>query len=86
MTRKKRSHHRFSCANCEIEIASRPTIHIGVAFCCAGCVAGGPCTCSYDFGSQPEIVTAEWLVRDCLDVTALDEAPMRARELVGSRR
>jgi hypothetical protein len=38
----------FTCASCEAEIRGRATFHVGVAFCCAGCVAGGPCTCSYD--------------------------------------
>ncbi len=38
----------FTCASCRGPIPGRPTIHVGVAFCCAGCVAGGPCICSYD--------------------------------------
>jgi hypothetical protein len=38
----------FVCASCEAEIRGRATFHVGLAFCCAGCVAGGPCTCSYD--------------------------------------
>lgn len=39
---------RFTCASCRVEIRGPATFHAGVAFCCAGCVAGGPCTCSYD--------------------------------------
>ena len=39
---------RFTCASCRVEIRGPATFHVGVAFCCAGCVAGGPCTCSYD--------------------------------------
>jgi hypothetical protein len=39
---------RFICASCGVEIRGPATFHVGVAFCCAGCVAGGPCTCSYD--------------------------------------
>ena len=38
----------FSCVTCELEIVSRPTIHLGLPFCCAGCAANGPCICSYD--------------------------------------
>ena len=45
----------FHCASCEAEIRGKPTFHVGLAFCCAGCVAGGPCTCSYD----PEPCTGE---------------------------
>lgn len=36
------------CTTCRIAIAHRPTFHVGLAFCCAGCVADGPCICSYD--------------------------------------
>lgn len=36
------------CVTCEIEIVGAPTFHLGLAFCCDGCVAGGPCICSYD--------------------------------------
>jgi hypothetical protein len=38
----------FTCTSCDVRIGGRPTFHVGLAFCCAGCVAGGPCTCSYD--------------------------------------
>jgi hypothetical protein len=73
----------FTCATCEVEIAGRPTIHVGVAFCCAGCVASGPCTCSYDdvYDGQRE-PAGGWQVHECRDVTALDEEPRRA----GARR
>jgi len=43
----------WTCTTCRAEIRHRPTIHVGVVFCCAGCVAGGPCTCSYD--EEPEV-------------------------------
>ena len=39
---------RLICASCEGPIAGRAEFHAGLAFCCAGCVVGGPCTCSYD--------------------------------------
>jgi hypothetical protein len=38
----------FRCATCDADISSAPLIHLGLPFCCAGCVAGGPCICSYD--------------------------------------
>jgi hypothetical protein len=38
----------FTCANCHAEIPHEIVFHVGLAFCCAGCVADGPCTCSYD--------------------------------------
>jgi hypothetical protein len=40
--------HPFVCISCEAPIQGSPTFFVGLAFCCAGCVAGGPCTCSYD--------------------------------------
>jgi hypothetical protein len=52
----------LTCANCEIEIAGQVTFHVGLAFCCAGCVAGGPCMCAYDEAE------ADPQIRHCLDV------------------
>jgi hypothetical protein len=46
----------WTCTTCRGEFHHRPTIHVGVVFCCAGCVAGGPCTCPYD--DEPELVAA----------------------------
>jgi hypothetical protein len=40
--------HPFKCITCEIGIVGQPVVHLGLTFCCAGCVAGGPCICSYD--------------------------------------
>jgi hypothetical protein len=40
----------FTCASCDIVIAHHPTFHLGLAFCCAGCAADGPCMCTYDTG------------------------------------
>ena len=53
----------FTCVSCELEIDGAPTFHLGLAFCCAGCAANGPCTCSYD----RESVDAS-RVRHCHDV------------------
>ena len=38
----------MTCANCELEIVGLAEFHAGLAFCCAGCLVGGPCSCSYD--------------------------------------
>jgi hypothetical protein len=35
------------CANCEIDILWVPVYRQGVAYCCVGCAAGGPCSCDY---------------------------------------
>ncbi len=44
----------FTCATCDVTITHHPTFHVGLAFCCAGCAADGPCGCSYDQdASQP---------------------------------
>ena len=53
----------FRCVTCDIEIAGLVTFHVGLPFCCAGCVANGPCTCSYD-----EPVEQATVVRHCLDI------------------
>lgn len=46
----------FTCVTCEQEIRGRVVFHVGLPFCCAGCVANGPCLCSYD---EPAPVEAE---------------------------
>jgi hypothetical protein len=43
----------FTCATCDHHIAHGPVFHLGLAFCCAGCAADGPCMCSYDAGEEP---------------------------------
>ena len=56
----------FTCVTCEVEIHGTPVFGVGLPFCCGGCVAGGPCICSYDrdaFGQD--------VVRHCLDVSEL---------------
>lgn len=71
------------CATCEIAIAGSPTYHDGVAFCCAGCAAGGPCICSYDDEAAPDP-----RVRHCRDLDGLlDSRPGRFKGLaLASRR
>jgi hypothetical protein len=88
MTRHPDATKPFTCATCEIEIAGRPTFHVGLPFCCAGCVAGGPCTCSYDAEAATDPESAGLHVRFCLDIeSALFDAPVppRARALVATR-
>lgn len=43
----------FTCATCDVQIAHHPVFHLGLAFCCAGCAADGPCMCSYDVVVEP---------------------------------
>jgi hypothetical protein len=46
--RRSSTGYPFTCVSCELEIVGKAVFHVGLPFCCAGCVAGGPCTCSYD--------------------------------------
>ena len=50
--------HGWTCTSCLLEIRHHPTFHVGLACCCAGCVAGGPCVCSYD-EDAPEATLGE---------------------------
>ncbi len=38
----------FTCATCDAPVTTGAVFHLGLAFCCAGCAADGPCMCSYD--------------------------------------
>ena len=59
----------FTCVTCEIEIAGPVTFYVGLPFCCAGCVANGPCTCSYDDVADDASRSADDVtVRHCLDI------------------
>jgi hypothetical protein len=69
MSRRLSTTEPFTCANCDIEIAGPPTFHVGLPFCCAGCVAGGPCTCSYDRQRTGHAEPAD--VRHCVDIRGL---------------
>ena len=64
--------HRWTCTSCLLEIHHQPTFHVGLAFCCAGCVVGGPCVCSYDDDVPDEAV-----------VEAVPTVDMRIPELAG---
>jgi transcription elongation factor GreA len=45
-----------SCATCELEIGWPPIERGHARFCCDGCAVGGPCTCTYDEVTDPEVV------------------------------
>ena len=45
-----------SCASCEMEIRWPPIARGHDRFCCDGCAAGGPCICTYDEVTDPEVV------------------------------
>lgn len=49
----------FTCVTCEQEIRGRAVFHVGLPFCCAGCVADGPCLCSYDEPAAVEAHTGD---------------------------
>ena len=49
----------FTCVTCEATTPTTPIFHVGLPFCCAGCVAGGPCTCSYDDETDVEVDLVE---------------------------
>jgi hypothetical protein len=72
----------FTCVTCEIEIAGPATFHAGLPFCCAGCVAGGPCTCSYDVPPNAH------RIRHCLDIEGLvsNRAEPEGQELTAGNR
>ncbi len=36
------------CSNCEEPVAHTPVYFDGRPYCCVGCVAGGPCLCTYE--------------------------------------
>lgn len=40
--------YTFTCSTCDHVISGHPVFHLGLAFCCPGCAADGPCICSYD--------------------------------------
>jgi len=36
------------CYSCDIELTAGAMLMAGRPFCCAGCAAGGPCSCTYE--------------------------------------
>lgn len=41
------------CENCEEPLTGPPHYHDGRVYCCPGCAAGGPCTCTYQQAAAP---------------------------------
>jgi len=62
----------YKCVTCEIDIAGKPTFHLGLAFCCAGCAVSGPCTCSYDDRPSSAAIKAAAQLCDCHRVAEPD--------------
>ncbi len=62
----------FTCATCDATITHHPTFHLGLAFCCAGCAADGPCMCSYDAEDQVPVAAPR---------PAFVAAPLRVPEI-----
>jgi hypothetical protein len=84
MTSRLSTAYPFTCVTCEAEIVGHATFYVGLPFCCAGCVAGGPCTCSYDGEAADDA-----RIRHCLDVGGLaerDEETARIPTLASSGR
>lgn len=69
------------CTTCRAEIRHRPTFHVGLAFCCAGCVADGPCICSYDDEAE-DLVAATAVVAIDTSPEPVAAEPAPVRELV----
>jgi hypothetical protein len=96
-----RSEPTFTCATCDLTIQHHPVFFLGLAFCCPGCAADGPCMCSYDAADSPEaaVPAVEAAVERAgtrgpavpdVAPTAVPAVPVGApassRELVGARR
>jgi hypothetical protein len=47
------------CANCEEPILGGAVYFDGLAYCCSGCVAGGPCICTYDYSTYDSAPVVE---------------------------
>lgn len=73
----------FTCVTCQAAITGPVTFHVGLPFCCAGCVADGPCICSYDV--EP-VVAGVHLCRDVTDLVGDPPITADAREPVAARR
>ncbi len=72
-----------TCYNCFAEFVWEPTIHDGEAFCCSGCVEGGPCICTYDGPPKPvEVETVPTAVVSEVDLDIDDEVEIDSRREV----
>lgn len=50
---------KLSCVACDMEITTTPVRYSGLPYCCEGCAAGGPCTCSYDAYDTDRVLGAD---------------------------
>jgi hypothetical protein len=55
-------------------IDGKPTFHVGLAFCCAGCAVSGPCTCSYDDRPSAADVAAASRACGCVDDAGMHDS------------
>jgi transcription elongation GreA/GreB family factor len=67
------------CATCDVPIASHPECHDGESFCCAGCVAGGPCICIRDASADETHGSAGWPI----DMRAMKDLMARIERIAG---
>ena len=74
----------YTCVTCEIEIAGPATFHVGLPFCCSGCVANGPCTCSYDRPADDAAVRHCHDLEGILDGRTAEDLPADERVAVGA--
>lgn len=66
-----------SCATCELEINWPPVERGHARFCCDGCAAGGPCICTYDEITDPEVVMSGQISSRTI-ATLVGRVPMTA--------
>ena len=67
--------HPYTCVTCEAQIAGQAVFHVGLPFWCSGCVADGPCNCSYDEELVEPDQAAMWAASN--PVAAPNEGPSR---------
>jgi hypothetical protein len=80
--RRSSTGYPFTCVSCELEIVGKAVFHVGLPFCCAGCVAGGPCDCSYDL----DVTDDERAGPPDAGMAPVAEAPVKRRVAVLSAR
>ena len=61
-TAERADQFALRCGTCEVPLTSQPECDDGDTFCCAGCVAGGPCICIGD-ATADEHRAAQWAWR-----------------------
>lgn len=71
--------YAYTCTTCDHAVTGRPVFHLGLAFCCAGCAADGPCMCSYD---EDDASPSDTLTVAPVEVGAGDREPVTISEAV----